>query len=227
MVKSSKKKVKAAAKSVRKKKSDAEKTVSPNGGVQLWENGPYWAECNIGATKPEDPGYYFWWGDTVGYKRNSSDDGWVSVKDGAEFEFTSDNCPAYKKGYTDSTGNLVAAHDAAAAHWGDGWRMPTAADFEEMIEKCDFSLSTRNGVDGMVVKGIGAYASKSIFLPFTGWGEESGLNYNDDLCLDGQYWSSAPFDSDHACGLCLEAYDWYMCGFYHYCGRPVRPLRFL
>ena len=41
-----------------------------SGGVQLWENGPYWAECNVGATKPEDYGYYFWWGDTVGYTRS-------------------------------------------------------------------------------------------------------------------------------------------------------------
>ena len=32
--------------------------------VQLWEGGPYWATTNIGAEKPEDPGYYFWWGDT-------------------------------------------------------------------------------------------------------------------------------------------------------------------
>ena len=22
--------------------------------VQLWEGGPYWAECNVGATKPEE-----------------------------------------------------------------------------------------------------------------------------------------------------------------------------
>lgn len=29
------------------------------GGVQLWENGPYWAECNVGASKPEEYGYYF------------------------------------------------------------------------------------------------------------------------------------------------------------------------
>ena len=45
-------------------------------GVQLWENGPYWAETNIGAEKPEDYGYYFWWGDTVGYKRVG--DAWVA-----------------------------------------------------------------------------------------------------------------------------------------------------
>ena len=37
--------------------------------VQLGEGGPYWATTNIGAEKPEDCGYYFWWGDTVGYKR--------------------------------------------------------------------------------------------------------------------------------------------------------------
>ena len=28
----------------------------PKGGVQLWENGPYWAEWNAGATKPEEFG---------------------------------------------------------------------------------------------------------------------------------------------------------------------------
>ena len=49
------------------------------GGVQLWENGPYWAECNVGATKPEEYGYYFWWGDTVGYARNDSDHGSAPV----------------------------------------------------------------------------------------------------------------------------------------------------
>ena len=35
------------------------------GGVQLWENGPYWSECNVGAAKPEEYGYYFWWGGKV------------------------------------------------------------------------------------------------------------------------------------------------------------------
>ena len=64
------------------------------GGVQLWENGPYWAECNVGATKPEEYGYYFWWGDTVGYKREN--DKWVA-SDGssANFSFSSGNTPTY------------------------------------------------------------------------------------------------------------------------------------
>ncbi len=111
------------------------------GGVQLWKNGPYWAECNVGATKPEEYGYYFWWGDTVGYERNANNNGWISVKDSTNYSFG--NCPTYGKnnsqlqsdGYIDSTGNLVAAHDAATAHLGAPWRMPTDAEFSAMINK--------------------------------------------------------------------------------------------
>ena len=65
-------------------------TVSNNRAkVQLWENGPYWATTNIGAEKPEDYGYYFWWGDTVGYLRKN--DKWV--------EYTCNSCHRYGKEY--------------------------------------------------------------------------------------------------------------------------------
>ena len=29
--------------------------IASPGGVQLWENGPYWAESNVGAAKPDAP----------------------------------------------------------------------------------------------------------------------------------------------------------------------------
>ena len=99
--------------------------VADFGGVQLWEGGPYWAECNVGALKPTDFGYYFWWGDTVGYKREN--DAWVS-SDGStsNFSFSSSTTLTYDKsnstleseGWIDSAGNLAAAHDAATAHLG-------------------------------------------------------------------------------------------------------------
>ena len=57
-------------------------------GVILWENGPCWSECNVGATYPEDAGYYFWWGDTEGYLRKSV------VGDPIIRENTKDNTPA-------------------------------------------------------------------------------------------------------------------------------------
>lgn len=202
------------------------------GGVQLWENGPYWAECNVGATKPEEYGYYFWWGDTVGYKRNANNDGWVSVANGASFSFSSGNCPTYGKsisqlqsaGYIDSTGNLVAAHDAATAHLGAPWRMPTDAEFTALISNCDTTWTTRNGVYGRLVTGRGTYASRSIFLPAAGRGYDS---YLDRLGSFGAYWSSTPYSDDS-----LNAWDLYFdsgnfCRYDNrrYYGRSVRPVR--
>lgn len=211
--------------------------VSYYGGVQLWEDGPYWAECNIGATKPEEYGYYFWWGDTVGYKRNAANNGWESVKDGSSFSFDSSSCPTYGKdnsqlrsaGYIDATGNLTAAHDAATAHLGAPWRMPTDAEFNALLNDCIPAFKTRNGVYGLLVTGTGIYASKSIFLPLAGVGNDSALNHLGSYCYN---WSSTP-DSDDT------RYAWYadirslsyldyvirQSNYYRYLGQSVRPVR--
>ena len=65
-------------------------------GVQLWENGPLWAKTNVGANSPTEAGYYFWWGDTLGYKWQNSK--WVA-SDGSvnNFSFSTANCPTYGK----------------------------------------------------------------------------------------------------------------------------------
>jgi len=62
--------------------------------VQLWEGGPYWAETNLGAENPWDFGYYFWWGDTVGYKRENGV--WVA-SDGSASGFSFENIPICNK----------------------------------------------------------------------------------------------------------------------------------
>ena len=71
------------------------------GGVQLWEGGPIWAERNVGAKSPEETGYYFWWGDTVGCVRNESNNGWVSADGkGTVMDFNGNNAlsnPSYLK----------------------------------------------------------------------------------------------------------------------------------
>ena len=182
------------------------------GGVQLWENGPYWAECNVGASKPEDYGYYFWWGDTVGYVRSGgtrapfgnyySSVTWVSSmgERTSGSPFSPSSCPTYGKadsellsaGCVDSTGNLAPEYDAAHVHWGDGWRMPTDAEFAALTNNCTAAWITTNGVSGRLVTGKGAYADRSIFLPAAGYG--SGANFGNPDSR-GYYRSSTP-DSD-------------------------------
>ena len=164
-------------------------------GVQLWENGPYWATCNVGASKPEDYGYYFWWGDTVGYRPLAGY--WESVKSSATISFSSSSSPAnttYGKnpsGYFDANGNLASSHDAATAYLGAPWRMPTKAELEALIANCEATWETLNGVSGRRIKGKGDYKTKSIFLPATGYGWELA-HYGSGSDGGGNYWSSTP-----------------------------------
>lgn len=209
---------------------DVALTVEELIGVQLWENGPYWAKCNVGASKPEEYGYCFWWGDTVGYKRNANDNGWVSVKDGSSYSFN--DCPTYGKnnselqseGYIDAAGNLVAAHDAATTHIGAPWRMPTDLEFSALVSNCTTTWTIRNGVTGRLVTGKGKYASKSIFLPAAVYGYDSALGYG--LC--GNYWSSTPNSnySGSAWYLDFDSRNFYGVLSNNRCsGRSVRPVR--
>jgi hypothetical protein len=190
----------------------------PHPSVQLWEGGPYWATKNIGAEKPWEYGYYFWWGDTVGYAASGgtwTDHGWgdgSGYYDGVTWVSSTDMqmssspfdgflCPTYGKnnsallsaGYIDTTGNLAPEHDAAHVHWGGGWRMPTVTDFFALVNNCTTTWITTNGVSGQLVTGKGDYANRSIFLPAAGVGCGSKLT---DVGSWGFYWSSTPTSSD-------------------------------
>ena len=188
--------------------------------VQLWEGGPYWATTNIGAENPEDYGYYFWWGDTVGYKREN--DAWVA-SDGSSsnFSFCETNTPTHNmniatlqsEGWITADGVLAPAHDAAHVQWGGNWRMPTQQELSDLCSKCDWTWTTMNGVHGYVVKGQGAYASASIFLPCPGFGYGTSLG---SAGSRGDYWSSVP-RSDNG-----YAWDLYFNSSYHDTGYDYR-----
>lgn len=180
-------------------------------GVQLWENGPCFAECNVGADKPEEYGTYFWWGDDVGYKYDESQSKWVSI-DGTENSIVfSGSDPVVKQtlmktaaslktaGFVDNETSpiLNAAHDAATAHLGEGWRMPTKSEFDALCNNCTLTWTYDwNGteVNGVIVTGkTTGYTDKSIFLPAAGYGFDSYLIYIGEL---GFYWSSEPSETD-------------------------------
>ncbi|MBQ2625519.1 MAG: InlB B-repeat-containing protein [Kiritimatiellae bacterium] len=184
-------------------------------GVQLWENGPFWAECNVGATTPEESGYYFWWGDTVGYKWQNSQ--WVA-SDGSSsgFNFKAANCPTYNKsiaelkssGYINSSSNLAAGYDAATQKLGSPWRIPTRQELIDLKNNTTFVKTIQNGVDGYLFTGVGSYASRSIFLPLAGCG--SGTQFESGSPTGYCYGSTARDDTsghDHYSSYLIMVYN--------------------
>ncbi len=172
-------------------------TFDAHGMVQLWENGPYWAKTDIGAEEPWEYGLYFWWGDTVGYRYENET--WVaSDGSGNTCSFHEDeSIYTYGKtleelrsgGWITDEGLLAPEHDAVKAKWGGKWRMPTAAEFEQLCRNCDYEWTVTNGVSGYEMRGRGDYADASIFFPNAGEGYWNGFNYGDSF---GFFWSSTP-----------------------------------
>ena len=198
--------------------------------VQLWEGGPYWADTNVGADEVWDYGLYFWWGDTVGYRRQGN--AWVA-SDGSSsaFSFNSGSARTYGKhpatlqneGWIMSGGVLAPAHDAARAHWGGAWRMPTIQELQGLCDNCDWTRTTMNGVYGYIVRGRGAFADASIFLPSAGRGNGTSLDYAGS---DGHYWSSVPLagNSANSKGLSFYPGDHGSADISRFLGQPVRPV---
>ena len=202
-----------------------------HGKVQLWEGGPYWATTNIGAEKPEDYGYYFWWGDTVGYKWENEQ--WVA-SDGSSrgFSFSEMNASTMGKdlatlqseGWITEEGVLAPEHDAAHVKWGGGWRMPTEQELSDLTNRCDWTWMTLDDVNGYEVRGRGGYTSASIFLPASGAGDWTSLN---NVGSYGAYFSSVPeLEYYNVWYIGFNSIDYYMVNYGNRrIGFTIRPVQ--
>ncbi len=158
-----------------------------------------WATCNVGASKPEDYGNYYAWGET----KTKSD-------------YSSSNSVTSGKSISDIGGK--SQYDAARAKWGGTWRLPTKAELEELKNKCIWKWTTQNGVKGYKVTGPNG---NSIFLPAAGFRYVSSLIYAGEY---GLYWSSTPYESYNAYYLGFDSsnqgVDWNT----RDSGQSVRPV---
>ena len=170
-----------------------------------------WATCNVGANSPEEYGDYFAWGET-------------STKETYDY----DNCPTYglsiselqSQGYIDSEGNLTSQYDAATANWGGDWRMPTDDELNELRNRCTWTWTTQNGVNGYNVEGP---SGASIFLPAAGDRFGSSLLYAGS---SGYYWSSTPSEGNDLSADILRFYSGShdMSGYARFEGHSVRSI---
>ena len=141
-----------------------------------------WASCNVGATKPEEYGGYYAWGET----EEKSDYDWDTYKycNGTENSITK-YCTDSSYGIVDWKTTLEPKDDVATVKWGGSWRMPTKAEQDELRNNCTWEYTTLNGVNGYHVTGPNG---NSIFLPAAGVRQYSILS---NLCDSGCYWSSS------------------------------------
>ena len=138
-------------------------------------SGTLWAVMNVGATKPEELGSLFAWGETSPKQFVYE---WGTYKwchiDG--FNLTK-YCYNSSYGIVDYKTELAPADDAAYVNWGSSWRMPRKEQIEELISYCTWQRTTLNGVKGFLVSSNNN--NNSMFLPAVG--EEEGIYWTRDL----------------------------------------------
>ena len=143
-----------------------------------------WATCNVGANNPEDYGDYFAWGETE--PKDLYD--WSTYKycNGSYYNTLTKYNNSSSYGSVDNKTELDLSDDVARVNWGGAWRMPTDAEWIELINNCTWTWTTQNGVYGRKV--TSKTNGNSIFLPAAGYRDNSDL---DDAGSYGNYWSSS------------------------------------
>lgn len=159
-----------------------------------------WATCNVGADKPWGSGDYYAWGEI--YTKNNY------VEE------------TYSGPYSGDISG-VSSCDVARSQWGDGWRMPTREEVNELVQRCTWKLGYNNRVYGYYVTGP---SGRSIFLPLAG-GYSGNVRAKEGEF--GGYWSGSYKGNGMAYGLGvfpkrkpgINSVDWV------FMGRSVRPVR--
>ncbi|MBR5018657.1 MAG: hypothetical protein IKX53_03345, partial [Bacteroidales bacterium] len=180
----------------------------------------YWATMNVGATKPEEYGDYFAWGET----KTKDNYVWSTYQlcistDNALTKYCNNSNLGYN-GFTDDLTTLEPGDDAATANWGEKWRMPTETEWDWLQTYCTSTWTTQNGVNGLLVT---AQNGKSIFLPAAGYLSRFGLGNEGSY---GYYWSSSLYsDFPPSAGTVYFSSDDVFGGFVNrFFGLSVRPV---
>lgn len=172
-----------------------------------------WASCNLGATKPEECGGYYAWGET-------------KTKDSYSLEnysYYDSNTTKYTNiGYDISN----TEHDAVKVNLGNDWRMPTKEEADELLKNCTIEWTQINSVNGYKLTGSNG---NSIFLPASGLMSSSFLVSNNE---SAHYWTSNNIfetgDYKGSCGLVstsqIGVYLWVF-DTYRYWGLTIRPVK--
>lgn len=155
-------------------------------------SGTKWATCNVGASRPEDYGGYYAWGETK-EKTTYSRENYA-------------HCNIYQQ-FIDIGSDIAGTkYDVAHVKMGGSWKMPTYEQLMELEYFCNREWTQKNGVNGFLVTGPNG---GQIFLPAAG-GRMDTLNEKGEC---GYYWSSSMIPEDewayYIIYLSDDMYPWF------------------
>ena len=195
-----------------------------------------WAPWNVGASKAEENGAYFAWGE-INTKETYDWGTYYWMAEGksdltninkyqiADGQFSAD-WYAKDQFIGDGKSTLESEDDAATANWGSGWRMPTMAELKELMNEDN---CTWTWVENYNDSDLNGYEVKSkttaglLFLPAAGdrWGSYLyGAGYY------GLYWSSELYSghANYARYLYFDSSCRYSDYYYRFGGFSVRAV---
>ena len=131
-----------------------------------------WSDINLGATTPESFGEYFAWGETKPKEQYSKDN----------YMHYDHSMNQYLDIGEDISGTK---YDAAHVNLGNGWRMPSNTELQELIKNCEWEWVKSGNTLGYKITGKnGNY----IFMPAGGCIFYSTVSSQNEWT---EYWSSS------------------------------------
>ena len=165
-----------------------------------------WADCNIGASSPEEYGNYYAYGEVTTKEMYSPDNYLYGEYDDNKGVFT--DLTRKKMPYSICN----TQYDIAHTIWGGSWRMPTKSEVKELFDSCKIEK------EGNLLKLTGPNGNY-IFLPLGGW------KYRSQNCNTGSecvYWTGNNSDHFHDSGGDENGIKESRLS--SYCGALIRPV---
>lgn len=149
-----------------------------------------WATMNLNASAAEQPGCYYAWGEAVplfGFDATNTHGNYKTTCAWDSYKWSDGtSTPSIKEGFD----------DAATLAFGAGVAIPTEAQWQELIDSCNWTLSEKGYTVTSKKDG-----DKSIFLPLTGYHNEKATTQATETCY---YWSSIGDGKDSSKAISLQ-----------------------
>lgn len=175
-----------------------------------------WASVNVGTTEPLEAGAHAAWGQVGGKNLfNWSTYAWFDGTDSVITKYTTHSHNGHQP---DNITTIELADDMARDAWGKGWRMPTMAEWEELLNDCEWQWYG----EGYQVTGP---SGQSIILP------AAGYHIEDNYVTKGQvgiYWSSTlstiSSTDEGAMAVVMDDVKVEVTNYIRYIGASIRPV---